>query len=187
MVPNLTWKLVKVMAHTKEDISGFSSTDIIASLAYSTTGHLLYNDQKGLWAVPFSADEKIIRGEPFLLDPGGLSPSLSQTGTLVFTKNVRAGEQLIVVDRAGAVTRFRPAETAAQLHGLFHTGKVPFAHGIAAERIYAANDSLTDLVITSRRSVDATAIALATGPGEDRQPGLGDSQAQANDKPGQAS
>ena len=57
------------------------------SIAWSTSGHLLYNQafhNVGIWAVPFSTDRLVPTGEPFLVAANAGSPSLSDDGTLVF-------------------------------------------------------------------------------------------------------
>jgi len=74
---------------------------------YSPTGHLLYvrrSNNAGIWAVPFSLERLEVTGEPFLVVPGGASPSVSSDGTLVHTRGL-AGQllQLVWVNRAGQV------------------------------------------------------------------------------------
>jgi WD40 repeat protein len=54
---------------------------------YSPSGHLVYRMDQGnvgIWAVPFSLDRLETTGEPFLVTPRGVSPSISQDGTLVY-------------------------------------------------------------------------------------------------------
>ncbi len=74
---------------------------------YSPTGHILYerrSNNAGIWAVPFSLASLEVTGEPFLVVPGGASPSVSADGTLVHTRGT-SGQllQLVWVNRAGQV------------------------------------------------------------------------------------
>ena len=73
---------------------------------YSPTGHILFavGDVFGteLWAVPFSLDRLEATGAPFLVDEDGTTPSLSASGTLVYSRVRPTGEtQLVRVDRSG--------------------------------------------------------------------------------------
>lgn len=56
-----------------------------SNLAWSPSGHVLFTRGYGtvdLWAVPFSPDRMEATGEPFLVQPKSLAPSVSGDGTL---------------------------------------------------------------------------------------------------------
>ncbi|MEZ5285903.1 MAG: protein kinase, partial [Vicinamibacterales bacterium] len=82
---------------------------VIRHAVYSTTGHLLYqrvDRSPGIWAVAVDPATLTATGEPFLVAPNGLRPSLAADGTLVFVTDEQWGMQrLSIVDRTGAVTR----------------------------------------------------------------------------------
>ena len=72
---------------------------------YTPTGHLIFHrgpTSPGIWAAPFSLDELVITGDPFLVELDAHSPSTAPDGTLIF---VRGGEEemreLVWVDRSG--------------------------------------------------------------------------------------
>ena len=73
--------------------------------AYSATGHILFRRQpenEGIWALPFSLSKLEATGEPFLVLPGGNTPSVSDDGTLICTLGSSSGMmQLVQVDRKG--------------------------------------------------------------------------------------
>lgn len=59
-------------------------------VCYSPSGHLLYtreNSNPSIWAVPFSAETLKLTGDPFLLDPNGQFPTVSDDGTMVYASN----------------------------------------------------------------------------------------------------
>jgi serine/threonine-protein kinase len=71
---------------------------------YSPSGHIVFQREQGLWAVPFSLDTLAADGEPFLVATEASTPSVSASGTLTY----RAGQavrsrQLGRHDRAGAL------------------------------------------------------------------------------------
>jgi serine/threonine-protein kinase len=80
--------------------------DRIESPSYSGTGHVLFHRQvggRGVWAVPFDVNRLETTGDPFLVAADGAWPSVSQDGTLIYTRAdlVSVSMQLVVVDRAG--------------------------------------------------------------------------------------
>jgi serine/threonine protein kinase len=79
----------------------------LASPVYSVTGHILYNrllDSPGIWAVPFSLSTLEITGDAFPLVPWGGNPSVSDEGTLVYTRGMGENlRELVWVDRRGNV------------------------------------------------------------------------------------
>ena len=69
---------------------------------YSPTGHIVYQSESTLWALPFSAETLRATGEPFPVSGSGSVPSVSRDGTLVYLHGDEAGRnQLIWRDRAG--------------------------------------------------------------------------------------
>jgi len=78
------------------------------------TGHVLYERREGnpgVWAVPWDLAGRQARGEPFLVLPGGLYPSVADDGTLVAVVGQTTRDvQLVETDRAGEVLqRLGPA------------------------------------------------------------------------------
>ena len=104
-----TFQLLKVTGNTRITVSGIPHKNLW-NLAYSSTGHLLYNTFNGLWAVPFSSSDTRITGKPLLIDPRGIGASVSSTNTLVYTRNASPGDRLIIADRQGVVI-----DTAGQI------------------------------------------------------------------------
>jgi eukaryotic-like serine/threonine-protein kinase len=82
---------------------------VIRHAVYSTTGHILFqrvDRNPGVWAVPVDPATLVATGEPFLVAPSGLRPSLAADGTLVFVTDEQWGMQrLSIVDRGGALVR----------------------------------------------------------------------------------
>jgi Tol biopolymer transport system component len=73
---------------------------------YSPTGHILYERETispGVWAVPFSLDRLETTGPPFLVVPGGSSPSVARNGTLSFVRTGDTPIELVRVSRSGGV------------------------------------------------------------------------------------
>lgn len=73
---------------------------------YLPSGHLLYQRETinpGIWAVKFSAKSLGTDGAPFLVEPGGSWPSLSDDGTLLFVRPSSAQPDLVWVDRRGGI------------------------------------------------------------------------------------
>ena len=128
------------------------STDLIAILAggarrslleipgenvrfpvYSPTGHLLYERETtnpGIWAVPFSLDRLETTGAPFLVVPGGTSPSLAGDGTLCFVRHDEAPVDLVRLSRSGAIERiaeFADTNTSMVAPALSGAGYRPMA------------------------------------------------------------
>ncbi len=69
---------------------------------YSPTGHIVYESESALWALPFSAETLRSTGEPFPVAGTGSRPSVSRDGTLVYLHGDETGlQQLIWRDRAG--------------------------------------------------------------------------------------
>jgi dipeptidyl aminopeptidase/acylaminoacyl peptidase len=82
---------------------------VIRHAIYSGTGHLLYqrvDRNPGIWAVAVDPATLVATGDPFLVAPGGLRPSLAADGTLVFVTDEQWGlQRLSIVDRTGTVVR----------------------------------------------------------------------------------
>jgi len=69
---------------------------------YSPTGHIVYQIQEALWALPFSIETLGATGEPFPVAGRGSFPSVSRDGTLVYRRRDEAGlQQLVWRDRKG--------------------------------------------------------------------------------------
>ena len=69
---------------------------------YSPTGHIVYQSENALWALPFSAESLRKTGEPFAVSGSASAPSISRDGTLVYLSGTEAGlEQLTWRDRDG--------------------------------------------------------------------------------------
>jgi len=83
------------------------------SPVFSPTGHLVYQrdtGNPGIWAVPFSASDLKATGEPFLVVPHGIWPSVSADGTLLATETTASDEQhLAWIDRHGEAVRIGDA------------------------------------------------------------------------------
>ena len=74
------------------------------SPVYSPSGHIVYQSQGGLWALPFSLAALEATGEAFSIVENGSYPSVAMDGTLVSLGSSGAGTefvQLIWRDRAG--------------------------------------------------------------------------------------
>ena len=72
---------------------------------YSPTGHIIYVDGVGdsvaIWALPFSLATLKPDGKAFTIAQHGSSPTLSRTGTLVYSDAPSDVQQLAWCDRAG--------------------------------------------------------------------------------------
>jgi len=69
---------------------------------YSPTGHVIFESQEGLWAVPFSLKDLRTSGEPFPLRERANNPSVAPDGTLVYLEaGARTSEQLVWKSRTG--------------------------------------------------------------------------------------
>jgi WD40 repeat protein len=96
--------------------------EVILSPAYSPAGYLLFDRQttsRGIWAVRFSIDRVATEGAPFLLVPGGSSPTLGSDGTLVFLRGSGLPSQLVWIDRKGSI------EPIGELQGQFGQAEGP--------------------------------------------------------------
>ncbi len=74
--------------------------------AYSSTGHVLYSRRGaggGLWALPVSKSTLEPTGNPFLIDPSGVSPSASTDGTLTYVRGFGSERRLVVVNQDGQI------------------------------------------------------------------------------------
>jgi serine/threonine protein kinase/Tol biopolymer transport system component len=70
---------------------------------YSPSGHILYESQGGIWALPFSLGTGESTGEAFPVRQQAGSPSVSADGTLVYIDTPAAGsQQLLWKSRDGA-------------------------------------------------------------------------------------
>lgn len=71
------------------------------SPVYSPTGHIVYETESGIWALPFSLETLSPTGEAFPILQDGREPSVSDDGTLVYTDLRRGRQGLIWLDRQG--------------------------------------------------------------------------------------
>jgi serine/threonine protein kinase len=99
---DLTMKVVRIQGTKAIPIPGIPHKDI-SDITYSNTGHLIYTNVKGLWAVPFSVSEMKVTGQSFLIDSNGQEPSVSDDGTLVYTTSTSSDDQLVLINREGKV------------------------------------------------------------------------------------
>ncbi len=96
--------VVVITADGKErkDLRAFPG---LASVTYAPSGHLLLSiveARQQILAAPFSASRLEFTGEPFLVAAGGVFPSVSAGGLLVYTLGSRvARKELVWVDHAG--------------------------------------------------------------------------------------
>ena len=78
----------------------------LRSPQYSPTGHIIFGRSTppiGIWAVPFSLAGMKTTGEPFLVAPGGMEPSVARDGNLVYVSPPAQPLEFCWVDRSGAV------------------------------------------------------------------------------------
>jgi len=76
-----------------------------SSPTYSPSGHLLFDDESGIWALPFSLSTLTVTGDPFVV-AAGVFPDVSADGTLTYLPQIRGADptgQLVWVDRTGSV------------------------------------------------------------------------------------
>ena len=78
--------------------------------SYAPTGHVVFQRLvagRGVWAVPFDVDRLEKTGDPFLVAADAAWPSVSQDGTLIYTRAdlVSVSMQLVIVDRMGRDVR----------------------------------------------------------------------------------
>ncbi len=84
--------------------------------AYAPSGHVVYESDAGIWAVPFSVDTMKVTGNPFPIDENSKGPSISLDGTMVYLEGGGGGtepERLVWRDREGKYlgTIGQPQET----------------------------------------------------------------------------
>ena len=82
----------------------------LESTSYSPTGHVVFQrtvGSRGVWAVPFDPNRLVANGDPFLVAPDGAWPSVSEDGTLIYTRAdlVSVSMQLVIIDRSGRDVR----------------------------------------------------------------------------------
>lgn len=79
----------------------------VSTLAWSPSGHVLFTRGFGetdLWAVPFSPERMESTGDPFLVHPEAVGPSVSRDGTLAFARGkVENGGELIWILPDGSI------------------------------------------------------------------------------------
>jgi eukaryotic-like serine/threonine-protein kinase len=63
---------------------------------YSPTGHIIYELEESLWALPFSAESRSVTGEPFLISRQAENASVARDGTMVYTEITDSGPQQLV-------------------------------------------------------------------------------------------
>ncbi|MDA2938615.1 hypothetical protein MYX75_10175, partial [Acidobacteria bacterium AH-259-A15] len=77
------------------------------SPVYSPTGHILYRREPtnaGIWALPFSLSKLEVTGEPFLMVPEAMYPSVSSDRTLIYVRRASTAlTQMVWVNRSGQV------------------------------------------------------------------------------------
>ncbi|UCF38968.1 MAG: protein kinase [Acidobacteriota bacterium] len=86
------------------DLAGEEKKELVAgsSPTYSPTGHILYEQEDEIWAMPFQIDSLTGTGEPFLFGQGANGPSVAWDGTLVYEENDNRGSlQLVWKSRDG--------------------------------------------------------------------------------------
>ena len=72
----------------------------------SSTGHLVFEREAGVWAVPLSIRDRQATGEPFLVQADAGQPSVAADGTLLMLSGGPAAEAgLAWLDRTGKVVR----------------------------------------------------------------------------------
>jgi Tol biopolymer transport system component len=81
------------------------STSINPYPAYSPSGNIIYvdgnGDSVGIWALPFSLATLQPTGKAFPIAPGGSSPQVSRTDTLIYSDAPTQRQQLVWCDREG--------------------------------------------------------------------------------------
>jgi WD40 repeat protein len=77
----------------------------VVAPVYSPTGHLLFHKEGALWAAPFSLSALDVTGEPFLVQPDVVRPSVASDGTMVTVPGHReTPAELVWVDRQGKIS-----------------------------------------------------------------------------------
>ncbi len=77
--------------------------------AYSPTGHIVFSRglpmEQALWALPYSLEQRVPTGEAVRIVASGSEASVAADGTLVYSQRRPDLEQLVWVDRAGALQK----------------------------------------------------------------------------------
>lgn len=96
---------IVLVRHGSREMTVVRKVPMAEGVTYSPTGHLLYTESSGegeIWALPFSASDLKVTGDPFLAIHGGLFPSVSGNGNIVYFGAREAQTfQMIVVSRDG--------------------------------------------------------------------------------------
>ncbi|MEM9065002.1 MAG: protein kinase [Planctomycetota bacterium] len=124
-------------------------SDLLSNPIYSRSGHIVF--QRGMftgeiWAAPFDAKKLRVIGDPFLVSTGGLMPTVSSDGTLVFAQGDLSG--------GGTIASFAPV--GAELDD----------QSAAVEEILAVPGSVFGPII----SPDGTRVAYGRGEPPDVEP-----------------
>jgi Tol biopolymer transport system component len=116
------------------DLSGEEKRELVAgsSPTYSPTGHILYERDDELWAVPFEIDSLTETGEPFLVAQGANLPSVARDGTLVYSATAARGSQQLVWKSREGTTLGTIGQPQQRIRGprLSRNGKLIAVHGI---------------------------------------------------------
>ena len=80
---------------------------VVNQPVYSPTGHVLFEQRGGIWAMPFSLREGKGTGVPFLAVANARQPSIADDGTLLMTAGAAVGGDtgLTWLDRSGQPVR----------------------------------------------------------------------------------
>ena len=108
---------------------------------YSPSGHILYetSDQPGtLWALPFSAESLKPAGEAFPLVQNAASPSVDNTGTLVYLDRRESGWQLVWRDRSGK----KLGSIGQRQESMLHAALSPDGHRVAVSAREKGNSDI---------------------------------------------
>jgi hypothetical protein len=103
---NWTIELYVVADRSRHTI--FSSSDFgLAHPVLAPSGHVLFEQRTGVWALPFSLRDRKATGEPSLIVPSARQPTMSASGTLVMLPGGGPGadSRLGWIDRSGKVRR----------------------------------------------------------------------------------
>jgi Tol biopolymer transport system component/predicted Ser/Thr protein kinase len=108
------------------------------SPVFSSTGHILFEDDRRVWALPFSATSRESTGEPFLVRAEAGRPFAAPDGTLVMLPRANEPRELVWVDRAGKVS----APISAIVPGLEHMRLSPDGLKVLASVTSSGNADL---------------------------------------------
>lgn len=140
---------------------------VIRHAVYSSTGHLLYqrvDRSPGVWAVPVDPTTFVATGEPFLVAPSGLRPSLARDGTLVFVTDELWGlERLSLVDRSGRSVR----SMSEPVRGLRQPALSPDGTRVAVVRQGAEHDDIWIFDVNSGQPTQVTFDGVRGDPAWD--------------------